>query len=116
MMNLALSFEMLQAVAIACPDGFTVDKNTFEPITSGYSVAVADTQNSFGNYGAAKVVSYANKHNEIKALGGWYNSKNGQFYYDAVIIVDTLEEAMKLGRENGQLAIFDLNNMQEIEL
>ena len=116
MMNLALSFEMLQAVAIACPDGFTVDKNTFEPITSGYSVAVADTQNSFGNYGAAKVVSYANKHNEIKALGGWYNSKNGQFYYDAVIIVDTLEEALKLGRENGQLAIFDLNNMQEIEL
>jgi fructokinase len=116
MMNLALSFEMLQAVAIACPDGFTVDKNTFEPITSGYSVAVADTQNSFGNYGAAKVVSYANKHNEIKALGGWYNSKNGQFYYDAVIIVDSLEEALKIGRENNQLAIFDLNNMQEIEL
>jgi fructokinase len=116
MMNLALSFEMLQAVAIACPDGFTVDKNTFEPITSGYSVAVADTQNSFGNYGAAKVVSYANNHSEIKALGGWYNSKNGQFYYDAVIIVDSLEEALKIGRENNQLAIFDLNNMQEIEL
>lgn len=116
MMDLMLSFEMLQAVAIACPDGFTVDKNTFEPITSGYSVAVADTQNSFGNYGAAKVVSYASKHNEIKALGGWYNSKNGHFYYDAVIIVDSLEEAIKIGRENKQLAIFDLNNLQEIEL
>ena len=116
MMKLALSLELLQAVAIACPDGFTVDKNTFEPITSGFSVAVAETQNSFGNYGAAKVVSYASKHDEIKALGGWFNSKNGQFYYDAVIIVDSLEEALKLGRENGQIAIFDLNTMQEIEL
>ena len=116
MMNLALSFEMLQAVATMSPDGFTVNKNTFEPITSGYSVAVAETQNSFGNYGAAKVVCYANKHNKINALGGWYNSKNNKFYFDAVIIVDTLEEAIRLGRENGQIAIFDLNNMQEIEL
>lgn len=116
MVNLALSFEMLQAVATMNPDGFTVDKNTFEPITSGYSVAVAETQNSFGNYGAAKVVSYANKHEEITALGGWYNSKNGQFYFDAVIIVNDLETAIRLGRENGQIAIFDLNSMQEIEL
>ena len=116
MMNLALSFEMLQAVATMSPDGFTVNKNTFEPITSGYSVAVAETQNSFGNYGAAKVVSYANKHKEINALGGWYNSKNNKFYFDAVIVVDTLQEAIRLGRENGQIAIFDLNKMQEIEL
>lgn len=116
MMNLALSFEMLQAVATMNPDGFTIDKNTFESITSGYSVAVAETQNSFDNAGCARVVAYAAKHQEINALGGWYNSKNKKYYFDAVIIVDSLEEAIRLGRENGQLAIFDLNNMQEIEL
>ena len=116
MKDLLLSFQMIQAAAIASPEGFTIDKNTFEPITAGYSVAVKETQNSFGNYGAAKVVSYANKHEEITALGGWYNSKNGQFYFDAVIIVDTLEEALRLGRENGQIAIFNLNTMEEIEL
>ena len=116
MMNLALSFEMLQAVATMSPDGFTVDKNTFEPITSGYSVAVAETQNSFDNAGCARVVAYAAKHQEINALGGWHNNKNNKFYYDAVIIVNDLETAIRLGRENGQLAIFDLNNMQEIEL
>ena len=77
---------MLQAVAALCPDGFTIDKNTFEPINDGFSVAVADTQNSFGNYGAAKVVAYAAKHQEISTHGGWYNGKNGQFYLDAVII------------------------------
>ena len=116
MMNLALSFEMLQAVATMNPDGFTVDKNTFEPITSGYSVAVAETQNSFDNAGCARVVAYAAKHQEINALGGWYNNKNNKFYYDSVIIVNDLETAIRLGRENGQLAIFDLNTMQEIEL
>lgn len=116
MMNLALSFEMLQAVATMCPDGFTVDKNTFEPITSGYSVAVKDTQNSFGNYGAAKVVSYANKHAEVQALGGWYNTENKKYYYDAVIICENLNEALALGRANGQIAIFDLNNLVEIRL
>ena len=116
MMNLALSFELLQAVATMNPDGFTVNKNTFEPITSGYSVAVAETQNSFGNYGAAKVVSYANKHEEINALGGWLNTENGKYYYDAVIVCENLNDAIALGRANGQIAIFDLNNLVEIRL
>lgn len=116
MMNLALSFEMLQAVATMCPDGFTVDKNTFEPITAGYSVAVKETQNSFDNYGCAKVVSYANKHEEINALGGWLNTENGKYYYDAVIVCENLNDAIALGRANGQIAIFDLNNLVEIRL
>lgn len=116
MVNLAFSFEMLQAIAVMNPDGFTVDKNTFEPITSGYSVAVKDTQNSFGNYGAAKVVSFAAKHSEVQALGGWYNTENRKYYFDAVIICENLNDALTLGRANGQIAIFDLNNMVEIRL
>ncbi len=116
MKNLLLSFEMLQTVAIMSPEGFTVDKNTFKPITSGYTVAVKETQNSFGNYGAAKVVSYAAKHNEVRALGGWLNSANNKYYFDAIIICESLEEALALGRANNQIAIFDLNNMKEIRL
>lgn len=116
MKNLLYSFEMLQAVASISPDGFTIDKNTFQPITSGYSVAVKDTQNSFDNVGAARVVVYAAKHTEINALGGWYNSENKKFYFDAVIVCDNLEDAITLGRANDQIAIFDLNNLEEIRL
>ena len=116
MQNLMLSFEMLQAVATMCPDGFTIDKNTFKPITSGYSVAVADTQNSFDNAGCARVVAYAAKHNEVNALGGWLNTENGKYYYDAVIVCEDLNEAIALGKAHGQIAIFDLNNMVEIRL
>ena len=115
-MNLQLTFEMLQAVAIMNPDGFTVNAKTFEAITSGYAVAVEGTQNSFGNSGAAKVVAYASNHPEINAFGGWLNSDNNSYYYDAVIVVDDLSEAIKLGRLNHQIAIFDLNTMTEIRL
>lgn len=116
MKNLMLSFELLQSIAAMNPEGFTVNKETFEPVLSGYSVAVKETQNSFGNYGAARVVAYANKHQEVTALGGWRDSETGLYYYDCVIICETLEEALDLGRANSQIAIFDLNNMVEIRL
>lgn len=116
MKDLLLSFQMIQAAAIASPEGFTIDKNTFEPITAGYSVAVKETQNSFGNYGAAKVVSFAAKNDNINALGGWLNTDNNEFYYDAVIVCSTLEEAIRIGRENGQIAVFDLNKLEEVRL
>ena len=116
MMDLNLTFSLLTGIAAACHDGFTIDKNTMEPITAGYSVVVAGTQNSFGNYGAARVIAYANTHPEVNALGGWYNSENGQYYFDAVIICNTLAEALELAKANDQIAIFDLNNLQEIRL
>lgn len=116
MMNLNLAFALLQTVAANNPDGFTVDKNTFEPITNGFSIAVAETQNSFNIEGAKNVINYAYLHPEITALGGWYNSENGKFYFDAVIVVNDLETAIRLGRENEQIAIFDLANLKEIRL
>ena len=116
MKNQVLTFAALQAIASANPDGFTIDKNTMEPITSGFSVAVAQTQNSFNEAGAKRVVKYAKEHEEINAVGGWYNTENSKFYYDAVIVCNTLEEAVNLGRANSQIAIFNLNTLEEIRL
>ena len=116
MRNLLLSFEALLNVAANNPDGFTVDKNTMLPINHGFSVAVKETQNSFNNEGAAKVVSYAAKHNEVNALGGWKNSDNNCYYFDAVMVVENLDEAIKLGRLNEQIAIFNLDTLEEIRL
>lgn len=116
MKNSVLTLAALQAVAALNPDGFTVDKNTLQPITSGFSVAVAQTQNSFNETGAKKVAKYAKAHEEINAVGGWYNTDNGRFYYDAVIVCNTLEEAVNLGRANNQIAIFNLNTLEEVRL
>ena len=106
----------LAAIATTNKEGFTVNAATLQPVTTGYAVAVADTQNSFGFEGLANVVKYVSEHPEVNAFGGWYNSENNMYYFDATVIVDDLETAKDLGRYNKQLAIFDLANLKEIRL
>lgn len=106
----------LAAIAINNKEGFTVNAANLQPVTTGYAVAVADTQNSFGFEGLANVVKYVSEHPEANAFGGWYNSENNMYYYDATVIVNDLEAAKELGRINKQIAIFDLANLKEIRL
>lgn len=115
-MKKELLFSMLSAVAANNKEGYTVDAATLQPITKGYAVAVAATQNSFGPEGLVRVIEYARTHKEVNAFGGWYNEDNGLYYYDAVIIADSLADALELGKSNAQIAIFDLQNMKEIRL
>lgn len=106
----------LAAIAMANKEGFTVSAATLQPVTTGYAVAISATQNSFGLEGLANVVKYVSEHPEINAFGGWYNSENNKFYFDATLIVDDLETAKDLGRINEQIAIFNLANLEEIRL
>lgn len=115
-MNKKNTAAIIAAIAAANPAGFTVNAQTFEPITSGYAVAVLDTQNSFNAEGAARVMEYVSNHPEVNAVGGWYNSENGRFYYDATIVVNDLATAVELGKANQQIAIFNLNTLEEIRL
>lgn len=106
----------LATIAINNKEGFTVNAATLQPVTTGYAVAVADTQNSFGLEGLANVVKYVSEHPEIDAFGGWYNSENNMYYFDATVIVNDLKVAKELGRVHKQLAIFALANLKEIRL
>lgn len=106
----------LATIAAANPAGYTVDACTLEPLTSGYAVAVAATQNSFGPEGLQRVIEYANTHEDITAFGGWLDEKSGLYYYDAVIICQDFADAMELARVNKQLAFFDLNKKKEVRL
>ena len=106
----------LAAIAMGNKEGFTVSASNMQPVSTGYAVAVADTQNSFGFEGLANVVKYVSEHPEVNAFGGWYNSENNMYYYDATVIVDDLATAKELGRINNQIAIFDLANLKEIRL
>lgn len=106
----------LTTIAMNNKDGFTVDAATLQPVKTGYAVAIADTQNSFGLEGLANVVKYVSDHPEINAFGGWYNSQNNMYYFDATVIVEDLAAALELGRINKQIAIFDLSNGLPIDL
>lgn len=102
----------LKRLAKDYPEGFTVDVD-LNILTEGYVIALPETQGSFGNEGLKKVVKFATE-NDYN-IGGW-NSPNGKFYWDASIIVKNKDEAITIGQEFNQLAIFDLNKQETIFL
>lgn len=107
-------YEKIKKVAEANKDGFTIEVETLNHVTSGIVVAYKETQNSFDDEGLRKCVDHALRHD--KKVGGWFNEDNGRFYYDSVKVFESLEEAIKFGRENEQIAIFDIDNLKEIRL
>lgn len=107
-------FEAIQKIAETNPEGFTVDLTTLKKVTKGISVAYIDTQDSFGEEGLKRVLNHALVHE--KRVGGWLNEENHEFYFDSVRIFTNLEEAKRFGRENKQIAIFDISQMRLIKL
>ena len=107
-------FEAVKKMAEENPTGFTVDLATLKRLTGGISVAYTETQNSFGDEGLKRVLKHAWTHE--KTAGGWLNRDDGLFYYDSIRIFTDLEAAKRFGRENNQLAIFDLANLRLIWL
>ncbi|WP_439582434.1 hypothetical protein [Dyadobacter bucti] len=93
-------------------DGFTFDLNELVKVTSGIIVAHQATQNCFGLVGFMKAFMHARMNNQ--ALGGWHHQ--GKFYFDSCRIFTNREEAIMFGIENKQIAIFDLDNLEEIRL
>lgn len=119
--NLVIS--SVAAIAAMSPEGFTVDAANLQPVTTGFAVAMKQTQNSFGAEGLAKVANVieelqasGNLNGRTLAFGGWYDSESGFYYYDATIIFQDREEAIEAGRANEQIAIFYLANLEEIRL
>ena len=106
----------LTTIAMMNPAGYTVDANTLQPLTHGYCVAVAATQNSFGAEGLRRVVEYVTQHGNVNAFGGWYDSESGLYYYDATVVCATLGEAIEMARTNEQLAIYCLDTCEEIRI
>ena len=107
-------FEAIQKIAKTNPEGFTVDLTTLNKVTGGISVAYLETQDSFGDKGLERVLKHALIHE--KTVGGWLDDESGSFYFDSVRIFTNLDEAKKFGRENKQIAIFDITNLRLIKL
>lgn len=119
--NLVIS--SVAAIAAMSLEGFTVNAANLQPVTTGFAVAMKQTQNSFGAEGLAKVANVieelqasGNLNGRTLAFGGWYDSESGLYYYDATIIFQDRAEAIEAGRANDQIAIFDLANLEEIRL
>lgn len=113
-----ISAERLYKVANDNPKGFTIDVKG-NHIKKGYAVAVKSTRNNFGYNGAKHCIYVFNRAKRIGInyfFGGWYNSENNKFYFDCVLITDSIDMAKHLAKINNQIAVYDLNNSKEIKL
>jgi hypothetical protein len=50
------------------------------------------------------------------SIGTWFNKEDGKTYLDVSVTSDNLDDALRLGQEKNQLAIFDLGNFEEIKV
>lgn len=107
-------FEAIKRIAQENPEGFTVELPSLKWVSKGYVSAYKETQDSFGDEGLRKVLIHAESHDKV--VGGWLNEENGLYYFDSDKVFKDRDEAIKFGKENEQIAIFDLNNLEVIKL
>lgn len=107
--------------ALSVPDGgFTVNAWTLQPVTGGYAVSVRpDLQRILGSVREGDLLEYLLTHGEDlekegNAFGGWRDPADGRVYLDCTTVVDDLATALKLARENDQLAVWDFAAGQSI--
>ena len=92
-------------------DRFTLDIRTMTEQKKGIAVCYAATKNSRNQL--EKVVSHALKNDGY--VGGRYNSKDKIYYFDSCRLFpeDSVKEAIRFGKENGQKSVFILSSSTE---
>jgi len=106
--------------------GATFDPHSFTTKESGYSVSIEDkyklSENDTYQLLCNATVEDYQRLDEIideavelgHMLGFWVNK--GRLYIDWIDVLDNKQKAIRIGKENNQLAIYDLNNKKEIFL
>lgn len=110
-------FTIISAIAAANPAGFTYNVEQNEMQASGYAVALQCTQDSHGIDGLESVINIVTSGTTgASCIGGWLDTATGLYYWDATVIFEDRAAAVEFGKLQKQIAIFDLNNMEEIRL
>ena len=98
------------------PEGFTLDIRTMTEPTEGIAVSYAETQGCHSREQLPKVVTHAMSHDGY--IGGWLNTDDSLYYFDSTRLFpeDSLDAAMRFGKDNGQYAVYILSSGTEIVL
>ena len=97
-------------------NGFTLNIRTMTEPTEGIAVSYAATQSSHSRNQFDKVVNHAFQNSRY--VGGWYNKENGLYYFDSIRLFpeDSLQEAIRFGKENGQRSVYVISSSTEIPI
>lgn len=87
--------------------GFSLYDNMTSP-KKGYAVAIKGYNN------IEEMLTDTLEPNCVR--GGWKDTQNNKNYFDKSLIVNDIKEAIRIGKERNELAIFDIANMNEIRI
>ena len=123
-MKLEFSYDMLYSVVedTLKDGGLTIKPFQNEKPETGYMVALEgyELQVPLTEFFTGVVADYIGQHaqklmsNPGLCLGTWVNE--GIVYLDLSENISSKEQALALGKERGQLAIFNLANMEEVTI
>lgn len=106
-------FQAVKRIASENHEGFTINTETLEHINAdAWVVAYKETQDSFGDEGLKRAFDFARRHSKI--FGGWQSGEH--FYYDADMLIEDREEAIRVAKENAQLSIYNIKTAEYIEI
>ncbi len=106
------SIKTLMTIATKNPLGFTILTTDLTFVKKGWVIGLKETQNCFGSEGCKKAFETAER--QTGYFGGW--KFNDLYYFDAVIITYDKDEAIRLGIENEQIGIYNLETSTYLEL
>jgi hypothetical protein len=110
------------ADALSVPDGgFSVDPITGADMRAGYAVAVHPEHARILTHRvtAGDLIGYTARVAAAlelpgRILGGWHDPTSGAVYPDVSVVTSRLSEALSLGIQYHQLAVFDLASMESV--
>jgi hypothetical protein len=112
---------LITALAEAAMEGgFTYDTRTKSQPTSGHVVALRGRSSikpaKNKTEAALQIKEFLDQPNPPSpVIGGWHDKKHGEIVLDYVQIIEDRDEAIRVGQENNQQAIFDLGTLTEID-
>jgi uncharacterized membrane protein YsdA (DUF1294 family) len=114
--NISQVADKIWAFSQSHSNGFTLDLRTMTEPTEGISVSYAATQNSHSRNQLDRVVNHAIQNDGY--VGGWYNKDNGLYYFDSTRLFpeDSLQAAIRFGKENGQQSVYVISSSTEIPI
>ena len=99
--------------AVSC---FNNLERTFTDFPSCWDIAeyILDNYSTLHNLESANLPDYVQSNNVV--LGGWMDAQTGIYYLDCSLIVSDYSTAMEIAKQCNQIAIFNLDTMEEIRL
>lgn len=112
--------------AVEC-GGFTYRIKDGAYPTTGFVVSVAGPERKLAGISSTAIDAFVRDNRQTfeaanivfrggACLGAWWNKGDARWYLDLSIVVPTLDEALALGRLNGQLAVFNLDDGQSVAI